>query len=258
MYTRCPDCRTVFKITEAQLIAREGRVRCGKCAAVFHAEQHLFNEPPAIAAQEPTQASDAARGGGDAETTERKPVPVAVATDPGGIPTVTELTLLARPGRRIPLVFWALGDVALLLLLGLQLAYFYRDELAQYPELRPPLLAFCERLDCEIRERRDVSQVEILEQTRIAPHPKYENVLRIHVVLVNRAAYAQNYPLIEVGLTDSGGNLLARRAFSPGQYLEPSAVEGRLLPNIVASAQLNVTNPNNKAVGYEVRLVTPP
>ena len=45
MYTRCPQCQTVFRITAAQLKARDGRVRCGRCQNVFRADEHLVERP---------------------------------------------------------------------------------------------------------------------------------------------------------------------------------------------------------------------
>ncbi|MDR0770769.1 MAG: DUF3426 domain-containing protein [Burkholderiales bacterium] len=36
-FTRCPQCRTTFRITSPQLALREGQARCGHCRAVFNA-----------------------------------------------------------------------------------------------------------------------------------------------------------------------------------------------------------------------------
>jgi hypothetical protein len=97
--------------------------------------------------------------------------------------------------------------------------------------------------------------IELL-QTSIAPHPKYENALRIRTTLVNRAAFAQAYPWMEISLTNNAGAVIARRAFTPAQYLE-TPTTGALTPNVVAATLLDVTNPDGKAVGYEIHLVTP-
>lgn len=47
MVTRCPACGTAFRIYQAQLDARQGQVRCGHCAVVFSAHEHLVVEPEA-------------------------------------------------------------------------------------------------------------------------------------------------------------------------------------------------------------------
>lgn len=47
MITRCPACGTAFRIYQEQLDARQGQVRCGHCAVVFSAHEHLVVEPDA-------------------------------------------------------------------------------------------------------------------------------------------------------------------------------------------------------------------
>ena len=44
--TRCPECDTRFKVSEEQLAAHEGLVRCGRCQNVFNAREHLQTEEP--------------------------------------------------------------------------------------------------------------------------------------------------------------------------------------------------------------------
>ena len=48
MKTRCPGCSTSFDVTQAQLSVRDGKVRCGVCAAVFNAFDYEQAEEPAI------------------------------------------------------------------------------------------------------------------------------------------------------------------------------------------------------------------
>ena len=42
--TRCPVCGTAFRVQRAQLAARSGKVRCGKCGAVFDGIAGLVEE----------------------------------------------------------------------------------------------------------------------------------------------------------------------------------------------------------------------
>lgn len=53
--TRCPFCNSVFNITDAQLAARGGHVRCGSCLQVFRADQNLVAGTPAPAAPAATR-----------------------------------------------------------------------------------------------------------------------------------------------------------------------------------------------------------
>ena len=42
LITRCPNCATQFRVTESQLAAAGGRVRCGACLTVFEGTEHLI------------------------------------------------------------------------------------------------------------------------------------------------------------------------------------------------------------------------
>lgn len=269
MYAQCPACLTTFKVTSAQLAARGGMVRCGICSAIFQAERRLLRVPPTSGAEAttPTREETIAvkktkrmRGGKSRSPSSRRrraravPDP-ATSTEDTAIPTVTELEVIVKPRSFWRSFFWSLGNLALLILLAGQILYFYHDELAADPSWRPVVREFCDHAGCELRPRQDIARIELL-QTSIAPHPKYANALRIRATLVNRATFTQAYPGMEISLTSNGGQVLARRTFAPVQYLEPLA-SSALTPNVVATALLDVTNPDGKAVGYEIRLVTP-
>ena len=45
MFTQCPQCHTVFRVTVAMLRAAQGRVRCGRCSHVFNALTFLIDQP---------------------------------------------------------------------------------------------------------------------------------------------------------------------------------------------------------------------
>lgn len=40
--TRCPTCRTTFRVTQDRLDLRDGLVRCGNCKEVFNGNEHLL------------------------------------------------------------------------------------------------------------------------------------------------------------------------------------------------------------------------
>jgi len=43
LITQCPGCETSFKVTQAQLDAAKGAVRCGACLQIFQALDHIFD-----------------------------------------------------------------------------------------------------------------------------------------------------------------------------------------------------------------------
>lgn len=70
--TQCPHCRTSFRVSQAQLAAAHGAVRCGACLHVFNAAQQLFGHTPAPApapqpqVAPPAQPVDTAKPAGKA------------------------------------------------------------------------------------------------------------------------------------------------------------------------------------------------
>lgn len=59
MYTQCPECGTVFRVTATVLRAAQARVRCGVCDATFNALQFLTDDLAgdggAVATDDPAQ-----------------------------------------------------------------------------------------------------------------------------------------------------------------------------------------------------------
>ncbi len=261
MYTQCPACLTTFRITSAQLKVSEGMVRCGICSAIFHAEQRLLQLPTKEAVVAPSAAATSPkknkRGRHKNKNPLKHPIRPIQSDDAllSDIPIITERRAVDRKRLAWKTALWSLGNLSLTLLLAGQFIFFYRDELGRIPAWRPGMTQFCQRAGCELLPLQDTGQIELL-QTSIAPHPQYENALRIRTTLVNRASFAQTYPLIEVSLTNNAGNVIARRNFSSTQYLE-TPMTGLLPPNVVAKSVIDVTNPDNKAVGYEIRPMTP-
>lgn len=54
LFTRCPQCSTVFRITDQALNKAAGQVRCGRCAQIFDAYAQLGENAEAAAATDRT------------------------------------------------------------------------------------------------------------------------------------------------------------------------------------------------------------
>ncbi|OYT98939.1 MAG: hypothetical protein CFE40_09085 [Burkholderiales bacterium PBB1] len=67
--TRCTACGTMFRVVQDQLKVSEGWVRCGRCQAVFNAQENLFDlehdTPPPW--QPPAETSEATVGAAPAD-----------------------------------------------------------------------------------------------------------------------------------------------------------------------------------------------
>ena len=69
MYTRCPDCATVFRVTADALRIAQGDVRCGVCSNTFNAIENLSEQ----AFQPDIEVDDDAPSPDDSMTVEELP-----------------------------------------------------------------------------------------------------------------------------------------------------------------------------------------
>ncbi len=162
--------------------------------------------------------------------------------------------LAPRLQTRLP--FWILGNLLLFSALLAQGIYFYGSDVARLsPSLKPTLAGVCHVMGCELTPPQDINLIDLVE-ARVAPHPKFNKALRIRATLVNRASFAQAFPTMEVTLSDNSGQVIARRAFKPAEYVEKSRADNELMPpNVAIPVLLDVTHPDNRALGYEIRLL---
>ncbi|HKQ29926.1 MAG TPA: DUF3426 domain-containing protein [Burkholderiales bacterium] len=292
MYTQCPKCETVFHITLEQLKGHDGVVRCGRCDHVFSADQQLFSDIPSNATEKPAvdkkprdenpvkakpikpkppgpRTQKAKNPEPPAEEVEAAPAPWSPPVEPKAPrerarhTSKDAIDALETPAHPLPSrrfsALWSVGIVLLAAMLVAQSAYFYRDQLAAYPELRPTLDEICAQLGCQVQPPYDAGRIELVQPTAIAPHPRIANALRLRATLVNRADKVQAHPYMQVTLTDNAGRILARRVFSPHQYLEQRATPGTgMPPHLAVSALIDITNPDGKAVGYQIDFLPPP
>jgi predicted Zn finger-like uncharacterized protein len=250
-YTRCPGCNTVFRVTTEQLALREGQVRCGRCRAVFDANDHLVKagadtsakedpapeHPKTLQAPTPAEApsdepakarfDEDATAPGDGTPTDAIPSDLgpsdatASATTPSGaLPPPRDYEW--RPRKRLreqPKALHALALVALVALLAAQLLFEYRDALAAHlPITRPLLDAACGVAQCEIAPLRDASALSI-EASDLRADPAHKGLLELTATVRNRAAYPIAFPYLELTLTDASDGIVARRAFPPAAYV---------------------------------------
>ena len=267
LHSRCPQCQTVFRVTAAQIKVRDGMVRCGRCQHVFRADQHVVRKSASSTGSRQTkEVVKAALAPARKRVTPKKtlaaePGPAAHSAAP--FPPAENLRrptpLAALPRLRTRNVYWAAGCTLLVLLFAGQALIFYGHSFArQTPMLRPVVAALCDPLPCRKLPPIDMRRMDLVE-TRVAPHPRYDKALRVKATLVNRAESVQRYPVLEVSLIDSQGQLVARRTYRPHEYLnKPETIQQGLLPQVAVNVQLDITSPGAQASGYEVLLLPPP
>ena len=142
----------------------------------------------------------------------------------------------------------------ILVLIG-QYAYFNRNELSQYPELRPWLTQFCALVSCNTPLRRDVSRISLVNRL-VQSHPSQPNALLIEATLVNEADFPQPYPLLEIRFSDLNNQLVAGRRFRPSEYLPAgTSFQAGMPPHQPVHISLEIADPGKEAVSFQFELM---
>src|SRR5207247_7292768 len=215
MITRCPACATAFRVTESQLRARSGQVRCGRCGALFDAL--------------------AARGPGSSS---RASLPQLDAPPASTAPTLDTEKDAAfdfgpRPHRRSGRMWW-LGSAFLVLALAAQVAYRYRGEIAVLlPEAKPLIQRVCAELGCDVPLPRRAELLGI-ESSDLQADSTLPSVMVLTATLRNRAGFIQAFPALELTLTDAQDQTVARRVLMPRDYAPGQE------PGIAAGGELQI------------------
>lgn len=339
LVTRCPSCGTAFRVQPAQLSARGGKVRCGKCATVFNgvaalvetalpanpepspqlglfeaarraaqieASAPIANTPAAdvpavpavetlfveettseasvpdplsaepvalphtdlkrIAPEPPVPDTEAPEPGGPKRTAPESPTPLRSevlrraarhpARAPRGLPP--EFLPRARPRARFTLV-WTLVSVVAAAALTLQLAMHWRSDIAaRFPQARPVLTDLGHKLGLELHLPRRPALMSI-ESSDLQAVAQHDNVIVFNATIRNRATFPQEFPALELTLTDEQDRPVVRRVLLPADYL--SATRARLQQGIAAGSEsvlrLYFDTGGVRATGYRIYLFYP-
>lgn len=248
--TRCPTCGTAFRVQPGQLSARSGKVRCGKCASVFDGVAALVEEGTERLALEPSPQLglfDPSRRPAASAADEAVPLPQFMAE-----PDVP------RRGWQ-----WLWGFLVLLAVLALaaQSAYRFRSELAAtVPAARAPLDAACRLLGCTVQLPRRPDLMSI-DSSELQADPRRQGIIVLNAVLRNRARFAQDYPALELTLTDDAERPVLRRVLAPRDYLEAARAAQLLSQGIApggeASLRVYLDSSRSPATGYRLYLFYP-
>ncbi len=154
---------------------------------------------------------------------------------------------------------WIAAAVALSLLLGGQLLFAYRTEVAAlYPASRPLLEQLCRVARCEVGLPKAADQLVIESSDLQAIDAARPNLIQLAASIRNRAGTDVAFPAIEVTLTDAQDRPLARRVLLPGQYLAGrQPVPAGLRAGEDFSIRLTLDTTELRPVGYRLYLFYP-
>lgn len=290
--TQCPHCQTRFRVSDTQLKAASGTVRCGACFKVFTALAYAelataSPNPESLAAvQTPSQADDTLWIHDDLDLDAldlelaklefeqppegfiqepeppiepepmSAPEPVYVAPAAERFRVDDEPLNLTSPSKPSRLKWWIACLVALLVLAG-QYLYFNFQTLARQPQTRPALEALCQWVGCEVPAKVDVTQIRS-SNLSVREHPQFPGALQVDAIIYNRASFAQPFPVLQMRFSDINGELLASREFRPSEYLSGElAGQSQMPPQTPIRIALEVLDPGQNAVSYSLEFRSP-
>jgi predicted Zn finger-like uncharacterized protein len=285
-FTRCPACKTIFRVTPQQLELRNGQVRCGHCLTVFDGvagllslaprsrdEHDEFEEealgPPTVTLRSAHALQPApAPAGAEAAVSEEEEE--AEEGDEASDQAAAEAAYAARfswqeqaKKRRIPNWVYASAIPVLVLILATQTLFHFRDAIAaHWPRTKPALASMCAAAGCNLRALQEINGLSI-EASDLQADPAHKGLLILSATIRNRMPYALAYPYLELTLSDvqkvtQQDVVVVRRAFAPLEYVSGAAdLEAGIAGNAEISVKLFIDASATTQAGYQVYLFYP-
>jgi len=276
----CPKCDTSYEIDEQQIRESGGQARCYNCQHVFNA---MLNSQPVIddgtdsTSASPIETStsfdtssaieDIVIDGTDpiiaspppSDTDKSRPLRAEevlnIKTEdlPSLDPIEVKTTKPRAPSSMSSTLTWSLAIIALLVVTLAQLGWFNRQHLLNNEQSRQMIEAGCSilALPCNLPPRRAPELYAIVDR-KISTVTEVNGVLNLSILFENRASFDQPAPGIELSLFDARHKLIARRSFSPKDYLTDRPGTAPLYaPNHVQKISLNLEDPGSDVTGFE-------
>ena len=295
LYTECPLCQTLFRITQEMLGQANGMVRCSCCEQVFDARKQFRNPPESIEEKHEAEQgaeADTSTPSDEAEPTNpstvdqleellvdleqeigpsskealTKEAPKSLNTDtdePENVintdqepPDLESLLGQQQHKSRGHPVLWTLACLLSLTILLLQLAWSERLQLIEHPHGVKLLNTLCQQLGCQVPQRRDTSKIEVLSRN-ITSHPETPNALTLQLTIISETDYNQPYPQLQVNLFDNNNSLIASRIFSPLEYLPEEWQQTSPLMPAKREIDINMTlvDPGEAVTGFKLEFL---
>jgi len=161
---------------------------------------------------------------------------------------------LAAEKSNFPLRWLICCILAALILVAQYLQHNLAD-LANEQKWRKPLTFWCKTLRCELPPQVDFSQLK-LENVNVISHPKFNDSLKINLVLFNEAQFEQLFPKLKVSFFAANNDLIAERIFNANEYLAGEAAGMQLIPaQTKVKISLEILEPEQTAINYDLSLL---
>lgn len=156
---------------------------------------------------------------------------------------------LEEPAPRGSAWLWPLLSVSAVVTLLAQLYLARSEVIASVPQLRPAFEAVCRLAGCAVPLPQRPELIRIVSSDMHNDPPR--RVFVLNALLHNFARFPQQYPDLELTLTDAG-KPLTRRILRPAEYLESRAIRNGLDAGAEEALRVHVDATGVAASGYEL------
>lgn len=180
---------------------------------------------------------------------------IFIAHDYLSEPASAEVTLTPNihPKR---LLRWMLY-IFFFILAIMQTLFFMRADIArQWPALKPALNNACLFLGCKLPLPQKLELIAI-DDTELVKDETHEGIVKFNSLIINNARFAQDFPSIELTLTDAQDLPVIRRKITPKEYLNGSKanLDNGLTANDEVHVTLNLKVADQPVTGFRAYLV---
>ncbi len=244
--------------------ARQPATPAFTISSVQSAPRHMRAEPVVEMPERTSATQDSRPESFYIDDTASPPESPAIYVDPlaGGeraSPRLPEF-LDSRYERRAGFarVFWGSLSVIGLVLLGAQLVYVYRAQIAaQAPVFRPILAEACVPLKCDVPYPRHILRIAIMNSSlrtvasSAGANPDVSQMM-LQVTLRNTYDKPQEWPTLTLDLMNFSGVLVARKNIPPQDYLTPKALQGPFAAGSEIAVAVPVSVTGFKINGFQL------
>ncbi len=263
LVTKCPVCQSVYRVTFPELHLHDGKVRCGQCEQAFNAFRALISIPESLIRMEDSQPAlpiheeidpltantqhPAPSGLQSSEQAELTSASIADQADQNGVAEVHTPNLIWKQ---------VAASLALIVLLCVQLIYFYRTELAiAIPSSRAILEKSCDLLQCEVHLPK-YSALLSLESSELRVNPNHQaEIVTLLATIRNHAPFQQAWPELRLTLTNLDDQPIASRILLASDYLNDNKLPQFFAPDSEIEIKIYFDNSELKAMGYRLELI---
>ncbi len=289
MYTQCRGCGEIFSITVDDLVSSHAQVRCSSCGTVFNALEtlseykgrensnlilHEHDSPPPLLTHEfkesivkekiqqplkvDTQTLEQELDESLADDIDEEILQSYDANDDEAIDAslfsikpdfVADEKAVAS--KKKPVFAWLLATFAMLALLLWQASIMLKNGSLSLPEGQLQQMV-CAKISCySATNTTSVDKIALVSRT-IRQHPGRDNALIITAGIINSDKKTQQFPALEVKMSNINGKTIAMRRFLPSEYIDEDIRANGMPPNTLIPITLELQSPGKNAVAFEV------